>query len=173
MNERRALLGIYLASGAAGLVYEVVWSRLLGLAVGVEATAVTAVLAAFMGGLTLGSWLGGKLASRRGARPLRDYALLEVAVGVACLATPFAISALVPVLRAAYGHLGPGGAFDAVRALACTLVLAVPATLMGATLPVLSPALVRRGEDPGGASAGSMPRTRSAPSWAPSSRASG
>lgn len=149
MHERRALLAVYLASGAAGLVYEVVWSRLLGLAVGVEATAVTAVLAAFMGGLTLGSWLGGKLASRPGARPLRDYALLELAVGLACLATPEVIRGLVPLLRIAYADLGPGAAFDAVRAIACTLVLAVPATLLGATLPVLSPALVRPGEDPG------------------------
>ncbi len=142
MTDRR-VLAIYVLSGAAGLVYEVVWSRLLALAAGAEATAVTAVLAAFMGGLALGAHLGGRFA-RRTARPLRDYGLLEVVLGVVCLLVPLAIRSLTPLLAPAYAAFGPTLGFHAVRALACALVLFVPTTLMGATLPVLA-----RGAEPG------------------------
>jgi spermidine synthase len=144
---RRTLLAIFLVSGACGLVYEVVWSRLLALAVGAEATAITAVVAAFMGGLALGAHLGGRLAARKGASPLRDYARIELALGLVCLLVPHAIAALGPLLQPAYAAFGPGPGFHAIRAVVCALVLVVPTTLMGATLPVLAPAI--SGEGPG------------------------
>ncbi len=142
MNDRR-VLAIYVLSGASGLIYEVVWSRLLALSVGAEATAVTAVLVAFMGGLALGAFLGGLLARSR-VFPLRDYGMIELALGVVCLAVPTAIRALGPLLEPAYASFGPTLGFHVVRAIACALVLAVPTTLMGATLPVLA-----RGGEPG------------------------
>src|SRR3954468_4366250 len=112
MTDRR-VVAIYVLSGASGLVYEVVWSRLLALSVGAEATAVTAVLAAFMGGLALGAHLGGRLARRR-TRPLRDYGVIELALGLACLLVPWAIHALGPLLAPAYGAFGPSLAFHVV-----------------------------------------------------------
>lgn len=136
MNDRR-VIAIYVLSGASGLVYEVVWSRLLALSVGAEATAVTAVLAAFMGGLALGAFLGGRFA-RRVTRPLRDYGVIELVLAVTCLLVPWAISALGPLLVPAYAAFGPSLEFHVVRALLCGLVLVVPTTLMGATLPVLA-----------------------------------
>ncbi|MEZ0227755.1 MAG: fused MFS/spermidine synthase, partial [Planctomycetota bacterium] len=136
MNDRR-VVAIYVLSGASGLVYEVVWSRLLALAVGAEATAVVAVLAAFMGGLAFGAFLGGRLA-KRVTRPLRDYGVIEIALAVVCLLVPWAISVLGGALAPAYAAFGPSLAFHVVRAALCALVLAVPTTLMGATLPVLA-----------------------------------
>ena len=51
-------------TGASGLVYQVLWSRYLGLLLGSSAVAIVVVLAAFMGGLAIGSWVFGKLADR-------------------------------------------------------------------------------------------------------------
>src|SRR3977135_884176 len=74
----------FLLSGATGLIYEVLWARMLGLVFGATTLAISAVLAAFMGGLALGSALAARLA-RRIDRPLLTYAAIEVAVGVYAL----------------------------------------------------------------------------------------
>ena len=60
VSRRRVFLLLYAASGAAALVYEVAWTRLLTLQMGHTVAAASTVLAAFMGGLALGSWLGGR-----------------------------------------------------------------------------------------------------------------
>jgi spermidine synthase len=72
---RRLLAGVvacFFLSGATGLVYEVLWIRMLGLVFGHTVFAVTTVLTAFMAGLGLGSWIFGRIADRQ-ARPLRLY----------------------------------------------------------------------------------------------------
>ena len=66
-------------SGAAGLIYQVAWVRLLGLAFGVTVFAISTVLAAFMGGLAIGSLVGGHRADSV-RRPLRVYGLVELGV---------------------------------------------------------------------------------------------
>jgi len=71
----------FFISGAAGLVYEVVWARYLDLVLGGTTYAHTMVLAAYMGGLALGSWFFGRLADRI-KRPLRLYVLLECGVAL-------------------------------------------------------------------------------------------
>src|SRR5579871_1848391 len=106
---------LYLVSGAAALVYEVVWLRLLALSMGHTAGAVGTVLAAFMGGLAAGAWIGGRTA--RGLdtrRALRVYAALEIAVAMCALALPYALNAAHPVLAAAYADSG-GLAFTITR----------------------------------------------------------
>src|SRR5262245_54775183 len=75
------LLAIFTASGAAGLVYEVVWMRILSLTLSVTVYAVTTVLCAFMAGLAIGAALAGRLAPRI-RRPLVVYGLVEVVLGV-------------------------------------------------------------------------------------------
>src|SRR3982750_4438991 len=83
------LVGIcFILSGATGLIYEVLWMRMLGLVFGATTLAVSTVLAAFMGGLALGSALAAKLSSRI-RRPLRIYGLLEIGIAVYALMVPF------------------------------------------------------------------------------------
>src|SRR2546423_15172441 len=77
----------FLFSGATGLIYEVVWARMLGLVFGGTTIAISAVLAAFMGGLALGSALASRIA-RRFSRPLRAYALIEISIGFYALLVP-------------------------------------------------------------------------------------
>jgi spermidine synthase len=145
---RRSLLlataACFFLSGAAGLLYEVVWVRLLGLLFGHTVYAVTTVLAAYMGGLAAGSLLLGRRADRI-ARPLRTYALLEAGIGAYCLATPvlFAVADRVYVTLARVGE--PSAATAAAIHIGFSLVLlGLPTTLMGMTLPLLSRAVVER-----------------------------
>ena len=78
-------LALFFCSGLSGLIYEVLWSRRLGLTFGHSTLAVSTVVTAYMGGLALGSWWGGRWADRRQGDPgayLRVYALLELFIGV-------------------------------------------------------------------------------------------
>src|SRR5204862_5806869 len=78
----------FLFSGATGLIYEVVWARMLGLVFGTTTIAISAVLAAFMGGLASGSVIAGSWA-RRIRNPLRAYALMEIGIGLYALIVPW------------------------------------------------------------------------------------
>src|SRR3954454_21849388 len=98
MNSRRLFVLLYALSGAAALVYEVTWTRMLTLQLGHTVAAASTVLAAFMGGLALGAWIAGQ---RRFAT-LRTYAILEFTVALSALALPFALKASVPALAWAY-----------------------------------------------------------------------
>ncbi len=83
----RAVITCFLLSGMVGLIYEVLWIRMLGLVFGHSVFAVTTVLASFMGGLGLGSYLFGRLADHS-KRLLAIYGGLEIGIGVYCLALP-------------------------------------------------------------------------------------
>src|SRR5512145_3368595 len=90
------LAAAFLVSGAAGLVHEVVWIRLLSRVFGVADLALATVLAAFMGGLALGSWAIG-LRSARLADRVRAYAVLEIGIGVSALLLPLAVASVEPL----------------------------------------------------------------------------
>jgi len=133
----------FFLSGATGLIYEVLWARMLGLVFGATTLAVSTVLAAFMGGLALGSALAG----RRGAavkRPVRAYGLLEIGIALYALAVPFLFTFVDNLYAVVWQHFHPGFfAFSVWRFLLSCVMLLVPTTLMGATLPLLSAALLR------------------------------
>jgi spermidine synthase len=133
----------FVLSGATGLIYEVLWARMLGLVFGATTLGISAVLAAFMGGLALGSALAARYAARI-ARPVRAYALIEIAVGLYALTVPLLFRGIDRVYAEAAQHFHPGfyGAAFSRFALA-TAVLVIPTALMGATLPVLVAALQR------------------------------
>ena len=78
------VLLLFVASGCAALIYEVVWYQMLQLAIGASAISLGILLATFMGGLCLGSWFLPKLA-RSGTHPLRVYALIELGIGICSL----------------------------------------------------------------------------------------
>ena len=133
----------FFASGATGLIYEILWARMLGLVFGATTFAVSAVLAAFMGGLALGSTIAGKRAQLL-TRPLRVYGILEIGVAVYALAVPVLFTGVDHLYATIWSSITPGFfGFNLLRFVLSCLVLLIPTALMGATLPVLSSALVR------------------------------
>src|SRR5206468_6609308 len=84
MTPRRflpALLLLFVGSGCAALVYEVVWFQLLQLVIGSSAVSIGVLLGTFMGGMCLGSLLLPRLGAPRSWHPLRVYAVLELGIG--------------------------------------------------------------------------------------------
>ncbi|MGA1842612.1 MAG: fused MFS/spermidine synthase [bacterium] len=137
------VLFFFFLSGAAGLIYEIIWTRLLRLVMGNTVFSITTVLCAFMGGLALGSFWGGKIIDRR-KDPLRIFALLEGAIGVYCLMLPWIIRTTESFYRIVYQNYHTSFyVFSLIRFLFCGILLLFPATLMGATLPVLTKFFVR------------------------------
>jgi len=137
-------------SGTTGLIYEVLWTRILGLVFGHTVFAITTVLAAFMAGLGLGSYLFGRIADRH-ARPLRLYGLFEVGIGIYALITPFLFSRAEDIYIPLHRTFGLSFfVFSLCQFLLIFVILLVPTTLMGATLPVLSRFFVRKIETVGG-----------------------
>ncbi len=130
-----------MVSGATGLVDQVCFAKYLTYIVGSTAYAVSAVLAAFMTGLALGAHLGGKRAARV-ERPLLAYGVLELVVAVAVALTPFGFELLTP-LYAALARSAPESLalLSALRWLVALVLVIVPTTAMGATLPLLTRAL--------------------------------
>lgn len=129
---------LFVLSGAAGLVDQVCFSKYLSYVVGSTAHAVSAVLAAFMGGMALGAQLGGRFAARV-RRPLVAYGVLELAVAVAVAVTPLAFGlvsdAYVALVR---GNQDSLAFVSAARWVSAVLVVVLPTTAMGATLPLLA-----------------------------------
>src|SRR5262245_41700452 len=128
---------LFVLSGAAGLVYELVWTRELIFVFGGTTHAISTVLVAFMGGLGLGSFLAGKF-SRAIGEPGRLYGLIEIAIGLYALAVPTLLGLAEPLYRALYPSVAEKQAIlTLVRFGVGALVLIVPTTMMGATLPIL------------------------------------
>lgn len=143
-NIRWLVFLLFLSSGISGLVYEVVWSRMLTYIFGATLYAISTVLTSFMGGLALGSFLFGFVADKA-KKPLRLYALLELGVGISALLLPFALKSLTPLYQVIYTHFNTSFfAFSLIRFVVTFVVLLIPTTLMGATLPVLSRFFVRK-----------------------------
>ena len=149
-------------SGAAGLIYQIAWSKELGLVFGHTAYAVATVLAVFMGGLASGSaWLGPW--SERKDHPVRIYGWIEIGVAATGAISLAGLAGVRLVYVAAYPYVaGYGGILLALRFLGAALVLFLPTFLMGGTLPVLVGGLTRSSTELGArlshASTGSIPR---------------
>jgi len=136
---RRSFLVVYMLSGAAGLVYEVTWTRLLTLQLGHTVAAASTVLAAFMGGLAVGAWIAGRYVERSAEtlrHNFRTYAFLEIAIAVAAILLPIALKAAVPALAWAYADGEAPARFAFIRVAISLLLVGIPAAAMGATFPV-------------------------------------
>ncbi len=135
---RKAVLPLFLVSGAAGLVYEVTWTRAFGVVFGNTVFAVSTVLTAFMLGLAGGSWLFGRIADRS-SRPLKLYAFLEVGIGIYAFAFPTILATTDLFYRWFFQSFHPSFyPLSFVRFAMSIVMLLVPTALMGGTLPVLS-----------------------------------
>jgi spermidine synthase len=128
------LLLLFVGSGAAALIYEIVWFQMLELYVGSSAVSVGVLLGTFMGGMCLGSLLLPRVISRR-QHPLRVYALLELGIGVIGLLL-LVVMPLVGRVYISWGGYGIAGFL--LRGFVASICLLPPTLLMGATLPAVS-----------------------------------
>jgi predicted membrane-bound spermidine synthase len=128
---------VFFLSGAAALIFETLWFRLAGLTFGSSMRAASLVLTSFMAGLALGN----VLAARRGdrvRRPLRIYALIEALIGISGLALVLVLPALTGLLAPLFRALASvTWLLDASRFAIAGLLLLVPTSAMGATLPLV------------------------------------
>jgi spermidine synthase len=128
------LLLLFVGSGCAALIYEIVWFQLLQLVIGSSAASLGVLLGTFMGGMCLGSLLLPRFVSAL-QHPLRVYALLELGIG----AMGLVVLGAVPLLGGLYTSSAAGG-FTGIllRAFVCGVCLLPPTILMGATLPAIA-----------------------------------
>jgi predicted membrane-bound spermidine synthase/tetratricopeptide (TPR) repeat protein len=132
------ILFLFFGSGATGLLYQVVWTRKLALLSGVTAYSLSTTLSIFFLGLGIGSIWGGRLADRTN-RPLFLYGVFEFIIGLWAIAFIFAMSGGESVFVAILKSIDSTRSVDILlRALLATIMLIVPVTLMGATLPLLA-----------------------------------
>ncbi len=132
-----------------GLIYEVLWTRILTLSFGHTVWAITTVLAVFMGGLALGSLVFGKIADRV-REPPRLYALLETGIGLYCIAAPYLLGISGRIhLSAVQSTDGSLVSKIGIQFLLSGLVLIVPTFLMGGTVPAMSRVIIRRSSEGG------------------------
>ena len=137
MTSRRflpLLLLLFVGSGCAALIYEIVWFQLLELVIGSSAVSLAVLLGTFMGGMCLGSLLLPRVISPR-QHPLRVYACLELGIGVIGVIVLFGMPLIGGIYTAWSGSGIAGIVFRGVIAGVCLLP---PTVLMGATLPAIS-----------------------------------
>src|SRR5687768_6414491 len=129
-----ALLLLFVGSGCAALIYEVVWFQLLQLVIGSSAVSLGVLLGTFMGGMCLGSLLLPRFVSIR-EHPLRVYAYLEIGIGLFGLILLFGM----PVIAKFYTAIAGSGVIGIIlRGVAAGICLLPPTVLMGATLPAIA-----------------------------------
>lgn len=134
----RIIYLLFFFSGAAGLIYEIIWGRLLVLIFGSTTNSIVAVISAFLGGLAIGSLIFGRIADKLSAKKLiKTYAVLEIGIGAAAASTLF----LLEVVKLTYGQFSDGSSVTLpllfTKFALTILVLSIPTILMGATLPIL------------------------------------
>ena len=137
MTARRvlpALLLLFVGSGCAALIYEIVWFQLLQLVIGSSAVSLGVLLGTFMGGMCLGSLFLARTISRR-QHPLRVYAFLELGIALVGILLLFGMP-LLGGIYIAWGGSGVSGIL--LRGVAASICLLPPTLLMGATLPAMS-----------------------------------
>jgi spermidine synthase len=150
-----AVLILFTLSGMTALVYQVVWRRMLSVSLGGSIYATSAVLAAFMGGLCLGSIVVGRCADRW-KNPLRAYGVFEILIAAFALTVPALCGGLVWLERSLYASLSQTSSPESfvplqessarltgVKFLASFVLLLFPTFLMGGTLPLLSKFYIR------------------------------
>lgn len=145
----RLIFSLFFLSGACGLIYQVVWTRMMTHIFGATVLAVSTVLAAFMTGLALGSYYLGKKGDQS-ENPLKRYAVYEIGIGLAALVTLFLLDQLAPLsvwMTQTFGYSFT--LFSIGRFIVVFLLILVPTTLMGATLPILSRFMIKRFEHMG------------------------
>ena len=130
---------LFIISGATGLIYQILWFKYLSLFLGNTTYAQTVVLAAFMGGLAIGSAMWGRRADKL-SRPLVLYGMLELGIGIYCLLYPWIISFVKVAFFQTVTSLAlpsDSAVVLLLKLFASMITLLPPTILMGGTLPIL------------------------------------
>ncbi|MBI4650499.1 fused MFS/spermidine synthase [Candidatus Desantisbacteria bacterium] len=144
---KKKLFVFFFMSGASALIFEIVWMRMLSLVFGVTTYAMSIILISFMGGLGLGSLIWGRIieAQRNNGiksqslNPLNLYSRLQLGIGVFGLSFPF----LINLTKKFYVYIFSVSSilnynnFIFLQVIVCILILIIPTSLMGGTLPVI------------------------------------
>jgi spermidine synthase len=125
-----ALLLLFVGSGCAALIYEIVWFQLLQLVIGSSAVSLGVLLGTFMGGMCLGSYVLPRYIDAR-HHPLKVYAYLELGIGAMGLLLLFAMPLVNGIYSTIGGHI-------VLRAIVAAICLLPPTLMMGATLPAMA-----------------------------------
>jgi spermidine synthase len=147
VSVKMILFFAFFLSGMSGLIFQIVWVRMLTRYLGSTTSATATVLCVFMGGLALGAFAGGKLSDRL-KKPLIGYMILEIGIAVTALLVSFTlISIFGQIYLKIYEWIGNSGLYlTASRVLFSMLCLFFPTVLMGATLPLLVAHVTRRND---------------------------
>ena len=141
--ELPALGALFTLSGAAALIYQVLWVRELGLLFGSTAQAAALTIAIFFTGIALGGWLFGRIAARL-ARPLRAFGLVEIGVAATALGHFLVADAYFTLYPALFGLVGGTPVLEtALKAGVAATILLPSAILMGGTLPLMGQHVIR------------------------------
>ena len=137
LNRSPWIYFLFLFSGIAGLIYQIVWVRMLTLVFGHTIYSVSIVLSAFMAGLGLGSYLWGRTIDKTG-KPLLVYGKIEILIGVSAAFLSFLLSNFSPIYAWLH-HWLPNLFFlvAALKTVLAFLLVLIPTIFMGATLPVM------------------------------------
>ena len=143
------VLVCFFLSGIAGLIYEIVWTRMIVKVIGAAPFAVSIILTIFMAGLGVGAYLSGKMIDRHRTDPIRlvrIYGGLELVIGVYALIIPALLAGARGVYSILYNqfYLSNYIVYNFLSFIGCAVILCVPVICMGATLPVLCQFYVTR-----------------------------
>ncbi len=134
------ILICFFLSGLTGLIYEILWVKMIVKIIGCAPFAVSIVLTIFMGGLGLGSYLASRTIDRikEPMKLVKIYGLLELAIGAYALALPVLLVVFRPLYALVYNHLFDHFMiYSFLTFIGCAILLCIPVICMGATLPIL------------------------------------
>jgi spermidine synthase len=141
---------LYFLSGFCGLVYEIVWSRMLVLVMGNTTYATSTILASFMAGLCLGSYFWGRKIDSGKSSPLLVFGCLEIAVGLSAVVLYFIIQYVVPLeIMVIKTVSGSQSGSVLIRFLFSFMLLCIPTFFMGGTFAVIGKHLIGQNRDAG------------------------
>jgi len=139
-NIGAIVLVCFFSSGISGLIYQILWTRMIVKVIGCAPYAISIILTVFMGGLGLGAYLVSKYIDRiKGTgKLLKMYGLLELAIGIYAGAVPLLLKVFLPLYSVLYNHLYHHYIiYNLLTFFGVFTILCIPVICMGATLPIL------------------------------------
>ncbi len=145
----KLIIVIFGLSGMSALIYEIIWIRPLSLVFGTTTYAVSIIIAGFLSGLALGSWIAGRF-SDKVENPLKIYGFIEIGIGFYGLMLISLFSSLPGIYLGLYHLTFPNfGIFYVLQFMLAFVIILIPTTLMGATLPMIMKSYSRKFSDLG------------------------